>query len=486
MGDQMKKNQNQNENENENEKKPNSQGPITAIVLAAGKGTRMKSALPKVLHPVAGVPMLSRVIGALKGASIPDIRVVVGFGEKLVRGVVEPLGVHCFLQKQQLGTADAVKSALVDELSGLVFIMNGDHPLVNSMDIKSLVEEFKNSGLDIAVISCILEKPGEFGRVIRHHGELHSIVEAKDASRETLKIKEVNTGVYLMKAELMTELLPKIKNQNSKGEYYLTDIILLAQEESYRVGVIKGHKRLAFGVNSQRELARASRYFFKKKCRQLLDDGVVIIDPENTYIEDSVEVGPASVLYPGVYLRGKTKLGSFCVVEPQVYMVDVKAADGCIIKAGSYLEQAILHARVQVGPYARLRPDTEIFEEAQIGNFVELKKVKFGKKSKAGHLTYLGDAEIGEDVNIGCGTITCNYAVDKKKYKTRIGDGVFVGSDTQFVAPVEIGSQAVIASGSTITKDVPAGHLGVARGRQTNIEGYRQKLDEKLKVSEDE
>ncbi len=450
---------------------------ITAIILAGGQGTRMKSPLPKVLHPVAGVPMITKIISNCKKAEFDEIRLVVGHGQNLVKNVVDPMGVQTFVQIEQLGTGDAVKSAQVDSIEGCVVILNGDHPLITVEDLKHFISDFREQKLDLAVVSVELDNPNEFGRIIRQNNVLKAIVEAKDAGPDALKIKEVNTGIYIVKADLLKKYLPQIKNNNSKKEFYLTDLISLAIENKKNVQALcSKNKNVAHGVNNQIELAAATRIVFQMKNAQLLHSGVIIIDPTSTYIEDTVIVGAGTVIYPGVFIRGKTAVGPFCVIEPNAFISDSVIDEAVQIKAGSYLEQAIVHSNAKIGPYARLRPDTEIGSEAQIGNFVELKKVKFGKKSKAGHLTYLGDAEIGDDVNIGCGTITCNYAADKKKYKTIIGDRVFVGSDSQFIAPVTVGSDSIIASGSTITKDVPAEALAIARGRQENKLGLAAKF----------
>jgi bifunctional UDP-N-acetylglucosamine pyrophosphorylase / glucosamine-1-phosphate N-acetyltransferase len=451
---------------------------ITAIILAAGKGTRMASPLPKVLHPVAGKPMVLNIIEACKQANVKDLRIVLGHGLNLVKAVVEPLGVNTFIQAQQLGTADAVRSAQPETIEGEVLILNGDHPLIEADDIKQFLKEFRDRQLDLAVITVKLKNPKDFGRIVRSQGRLAAIVEAKDASSDTLKLNEVNTGIYLVKADILAEFLPQIGNNNAKKEFYLTDLISIGLENSFKMDTILGHKKVSFGVNTQEELSLASKLVFKRKNKALMESGVLMIDSTTTYIEQNVEVGAGAVIYPNVYLRGRTKIGSFTSVEPNCYIVDSIVGESCQIKASTYLEKCEIHTRASVGPFARLRPETVIGEEAHVGNFVEMKKTKFGKKSKAGHLTYLGDAEVGEEVNVGCGTITCNYAVDKKKYKTVIGDRVFVGSDSQFVAPVKIGADAIIGSGSTITKDVPANALAVARGRQVIKENYKKKPEE--------
>lgn len=449
---------------------------LSVIVLAAGKGTRMKSPLPKVLHPVAGRPMLESVVKAAKGAGAEEIRVVVGHGSQLVKTVVENWGVVCCEQKEQLGTADAVKAARLADLEGDVVIMNGDHPLIEAEDIQAFLKEFRASKADLAVVTSDLKDPGSFGRIIRHQGEMVAIVEAKDASADTLKIREVNTGIYVVKASVLKNDIERIQNRNSKGEYYLTDLIAISLAARREVEAIKASPKVAVGVNTQGELARATRKIYARTVRRLMDEGVMVIDPKTTYVEESVAVGAGSVLYPGCFLRGTTRIGSFSVVEPHAFISDSEIGDSVQIRAGSYLEKAVVKSKCSVGPYARLRPETVLHEEAQVGNFVEMKKVQFGKKSKAGHLTYLGDAEIGENVNIGCGTITCNYAADRKKYKTKIGNDVFVGSDSQFVAPVSVGDGAIIGSGSTITKDVPAKALAVARAKQFVKENYSPKV----------
>jgi bifunctional UDP-N-acetylglucosamine pyrophosphorylase/glucosamine-1-phosphate N-acetyltransferase len=375
------------------------------------------------------------------------------------------LNVQAYVQEKQLGTADAVKSADLDSLNSDVIIMNGDHPLITDSDLKNFISDFKEQRLDLAVVTVKLENPGEFGRIVRNHNQLVSIVEAKDASMDTLNIKEVNTGIFVARAEVLQKYIPRIQNNNSKKEFYLTDLIDLALKDSLKVqALLSNNTDVAHGVNNQIELSEATKKVYQIKNRKLMESGVIFIDSQTAYIEESVFIGAGSVIYPNTFVRGKTAVGAFCVIEPNCFISDSIIGESVHLKAGS------------VGPYARLRPETTIGEEAHVGNFVEMKKVKFGNKSKAGHLTYLGDAEIGEDVNIGCGTITCNYAADKKKYKTIIGDRVFVGSDSQLVAPVKVGNDALIASGTTVTKDVPEGALALGRSPQVNKEGYAKKF----------
>lgn len=451
-------------------------GPFSTIVLAAGRGTRMKTTLPKVVHPVAGRPMIERGLRAVKALKPEEIRVVVGYGEPLVRSLVEPLGAICFKQNQARGTADAVRSADVDSLEGKVLILNGDHPLLTTKDLKQILKEAFEIKSQLAVVTCELENPGSFGRIIRRHGSLQAIVEAKDASHETLKVKEINTGIYVCEARVLQKYLPRIESRNAQGEFYLTDIVLLAVQDGLRVDGIKANERIAFGVNSQQELAMATKKVFLQKAQELMEQGVIIMDPDSTYVEDSVKVGAGTTLFPNVFLRGNTEIGEMCVIEPNAWITDSKISSHVHIKAGSYLQECEVANHCEIGPYAHLRPKAELAENVKIGNFVELKKVKMGKGAQAKHLSYLGDAEIGEGTNIGCGTITCNYAADKKKYVTKIGKNAFIGSDTQLVAPVTVGDGAIVGSGSTITKDVPADALAVTRAKQIIKEDYAKKF----------
>lgn len=445
---------------------------FSAIILAAGKGTRMNTPLPKVVHPVAGRPMIERVVRAVKATGPKEIRVVVGFGEDLVRQIVEPMGGLCFKQERQLGTGDAVRSAQPESLQGDVLILNGDHPLLESADIENFKRQFRESKAALAVVTCLLDDPARFGRIVRHNGKVRAIVEFKDAGPEALKIREINTGIYLVKAKLLSQLLPRIKAQNAQGEFYLTDMVSLAIEDGVPVEALQAEPRVALGVNNQVELAAATKSAFMRKANKLMESGVMMLDPTTAYIEDTVTIEPAALIYPNVFLRGETKLGAYTVIESGCVITDAKIAANVHVKAGCYIDKSSVGANTELGPYAHLRPSTEVGEECKVGNFVELKKVKFGNGAKASHLTYLGDAEIGENTNIGCGVITCNYAADRKKYVTKIGKDVFVGSDSQFVAPISIGDGAYIGSGSTITKDVPAGALAVSRAKQIVRENY--------------
>lgn len=454
----------------------NQKDGLNVIILAAGQGTRMKSPLPKVLHPVAGTPMIARVINTVKTFDPSEIRVVVGHGKALVEQVIIPMGVTTHEQKERKGTAHAVMAADIESLSGTVLIINGDHPLITKEDITKAIAEFNDVKADLAVLTCVLKKPAEFGRIVRQGGDVRAIVEAKDASSETLKINEVNTGAYIVRSEILKEFLPQIKPNNAQSELYLTDLVSLCVENRKKVLGVKVSKRFAFGVNDQIQLARATRVVNADKIKQLMLNGVIFVKPETCYVEDEVRIESGAVVYPNVFLKGFTDIGAFSVIEPNCFILNSKIGSGVQIKMGSHLEKVVIHDKSEIGPYARLRPETEIGSNAKVGNFVEMKKVKFGEGSKASHLTYLGDAKIGKDVNIGCGTITCNYAADRKKYETIIEDGAFIGSDSQFIAPVKVGENAIVGSGSVITKEVPPNALAVARGKQVNVENYAQKF----------
>jgi bifunctional UDP-N-acetylglucosamine pyrophosphorylase/glucosamine-1-phosphate N-acetyltransferase len=448
----------------------------TAIVLAAGLGMRMKSNKPKVLHAAAGRPLIDHVISNLVSAGIDAVRLIVGHGAEDVRKhLAANKKVSFYVQKNQLGTADAVKSAEVDSLSGTILIGNGDHPLITAEDYKSALKAFNDARCDLMVISSVVKDPASFGRIVRDEsGNFLRIVEEKEASPSEKKIREVNSGLYVVKSDVLKKFLPKIENRNSKKEFYLTDLVALALGAKLTVIASRLKPRVCRGVNNKLELAMASRSLYLRKAKELLENGVTIIDPTHTYIEGDVKVGVDTTINPGCLIRGKTTIGENCVIESHCQITDAHIGNDVEIRWGTIIEKSEIKRGALVGPYARVRPESVVGESAHVGNFVELKKAKLAHGVKANHLTYLGDVEIGEGTNVGCGTITCNYAVDRNKYKTIIGKNVFIGSDTQLVAPITIGDDAVIGSGSTITKDVPAKALAVARGRQVIKENYKK------------
>ena len=442
---------------------------LNVIVLAAGKGRRMASGLPKVLHPVAGKPMLARILEALKDTYSKEIRVVVGEDSHLTTPIAGKFKALCFKQKKETwGTAQAVLTACPQELKGDVLILNGDHPLITGKDITNFVRLFYEQTADCAVASFKNPHPSEFGRMVLQGNELVEIVEACDLEKRKIKSDYVNAGMYLIKGELLKKYLPQIQ-KNDKGEYNLTDLISFLHKDKHKVRAIDVPWYMAFGINNQQELSIASSIVFENKCYELMSKGVIIVDFKKTYIESDVTVGNGSMIYPGVYLKGHTQIGSFCALESNAFIFDSAIGNYVNIKAGSYIESSTVQERSVIGPYAHLRPNTMIGKQCRIGNFVETKNIKMGDQSKASHLTYLGDAEIGKEVNIGCGTVTCNYGIDKKKRQTKIGDQAFIGSGSQLVAPVHIKDQAIVGAGSVITKDVPEGFLAIERSEQKNI-----------------
>ncbi|MDZ4678135.1 MAG: bifunctional UDP-N-acetylglucosamine diphosphorylase/glucosamine-1-phosphate N-acetyltransferase GlmU [Oligoflexia bacterium] len=448
----------------------------TAIVLAAGRGERMKTQKPKVLHAAAGRPLIDHVLNALSSAGVNNIRVVVGYaGDQVRQHLWGKPGIEFFAQTTQLGTADAVKSAQIETLAENVIICCGDTPLVSGEDFSAALHHFSKLNSDVLVVSARVKNPTGLGRIVRDgQGRIKKIVEEKDASAIEKKINEINTGVYVVKGEILKKYLPLITNDNAKKEFYLTDIIKLTLNDKKKVEVLTGPARIGVGVNNQEDLARATRSLYNRKARELMQLGVTIIDPNTTYIDADVTIGAETVIGQGCVISAGTTIGVGCNIEPYCHVRASQIGNRVELRWGTLVDQSEIHESAVVGPYARLRPETIVEHEAHVGNFVELKKTRLGARAKANHLTYLGDAEIGEDTNIGCGTITCNYAVDRKKYKTKIGKNVFVGSDTQFVAPVTVGDGAVIASGSTITEDVPSKALAIARSRQTTKTNYNK------------
>lgn len=447
---------------------------ISVIILAAGKGSRMKSNLPKVLHPVAGLPILYRTLTQVKSLGVRDIRVVLGHGQKLIKPLVNNFKASIYTQEEQNGTADAVMSANLNTAQNRVIILNGDHPFVRSEELDLLVNKHIQEDSEFSVITSVVKNPGDRGRMLYFEDRPKAIVEAKDASGETLKIKEVNTGMYIAKLDLLKKLLPQLTPHASTNELYFTEVLNLAVEANYRVAFLKASEDLAFGVNSQRDLAIATSMAFKNKNNILMDKGVVILNPASTFIEELVEIGAGTVVYPGVHLKGKTAIGCFCVLEPNVFINSSCIENSVQIKMGSYIESSVVKEQSVIGPYAHLRPESYIGKSVKLGNFVETKKAILGDGVKASHLSYLGDVTIGANTNIGCGVVTCNYTLKKVKEKTIIGSNVFVGSNTQLIAPVELEDGSCTAAGSVINKKVPKKALGIARVKQINKENFKK------------
>lgn len=448
-----------------------------AVILAAGKGTRMKSKLYKVLHPVCGKPMVQHVVDQVSELGLGKLVTIVGHGAEQVQ---EQLGnVSEFaVQAEQLGTAHAVMQAadvLANE-EGTTLVICGDTPLITASTMEALLKHHEAAGAKATVLTAYIEDPAGYGRIVRNeNGHVEKIVEHKDASEQERSIKEINTGTYCFDNKALFASLSKVSNENVQGEYYLPDVIEILKNEGHIVSAYQTeHFDETLGVNDRVALSQAEFIMKKRINHKHMVNGVTIIDPSNTYISADAIIGHDTVLYPGTVIEGNTIIGSDCEIGPHTVIRDSEIGDNTTIRQSTVHDSKIGH-EVAVGPFAHIRPDSVIHDEVRIGNFVEIKKTVFGKGSKASHLSYIGDAEVGEGVNLGCGSITVNYD-GKNKFKTVIGDGVFVGCNSNLVAPVTVGDGAYIAAGSTITEDVPAKALSIARARQTNKEEYVDQL----------
>lgn len=448
-----------------------------AVILAAGQGTRMKSKLYKVLHPVCGKPMVEHVVDQIGKLEINKMVTIVGHGAELVKAKLE--GKTSFaLQEQQLGTAHAVMQAdkdLADE-DGVTIVVCGDTPLIQAETMEALMEHHEQQKAKATILTAYTDQPEGYGRLIRNkEGFVERIVEHKDATEEERKVKEINTGVFCFDNKALFQALKKVSNDNVQGEYYLPDVIEILKNEGEIVSAFQtSDMEETLGVNDRIALAKAEKIMRKRINEFHMRNGVSIIDPEHTYIGLDIVIGSDTVVYPGVQLSGQTVIGEDCIIGPNSEIKDCTIGNGTVIRQSVAYNSAI-GANVQIGPFAHIRPNSNIDDEVKIGNFVEIKKANFGKGSKASHLSYIGDAEVGSNVNIGCGSITVNYD-GKNKYLTKIEDGVFVGCNSNLVAPVTIGENAYIAAGSTITDDVPGDSLSIARARQVNKENYVSKL----------
>jgi bifunctional UDP-N-acetylglucosamine pyrophosphorylase / glucosamine-1-phosphate N-acetyltransferase len=454
------------------------------VILAAGQGKRMKSSLPKVLHRVCGMPMLQSVIDAAKQLKPEWVIVVAGRHIDMFRNDISDPDVQFALQKEPKGTGDALKSALpaLRSFDGEVIVLNGDTPLIRPATIRKFLSMHKKKRSHVSVLSFTAADPSGYGRIIRDStGTFVAIIEEKDADGVQRKIQEVNSGVYALNRKALS-LLEGISMNRLKGEYYLTDIVGLAMQRGFAVSAFRiGREEEFMGVNTRAELLRASEIMRQGIMQGLMTKGVNVLDPASVYLHPHASIGKDTTIYPNVVIEGSTTIGKGVTIYPHVRISRSKVGDHAVIMDSTVIEDSRIGARASVGPFARLRPGSEIGEDARIGNFVELKKTVVGKGAKASHLSYLGDAKIGSGVNIGAGTITCNYD-GKRKHITVLEDGVFVGSDTQFVAPVKVGKGAYIGAGSTITKDVPPGALAVSRTEQRNIKDWvrkRQKAKDK-------
>ena len=457
---------------------------LHVVVLAAGKGTRMKSAQPKVLHKVAGKPMVDYVMTAAQSLAPRTITVVVGHMKELLKqGLQRYPGLSFVTQEPQLGTGHALlqTAGLLEREKGVVLLLSGDVPLLKGHTLAALVQKHAESKVAATVLTAMVDQPYGYGRVVRVKGRISRIVEERDASPAQRQIHEINSGVYIFSLGPLFDSLRGLAAGNAQGEYYLTDLVSTYRRR--RLGVetiVVGDSNEIRGINSRSELAEASRIVRQKKNEELMAAGVTIEDPETTYVDDDVVVGADTVIHPGVHLEGRTQIGQACEIHAGVRIINSVLDDRVTVQNFCVINGSRLAAGVTVGPFAHLRPESDLRDSVHIGNFVEVKKAVLGKGTKAGHHTYLGDAVIGENVNIGAGTITCNYD-GVRKHQTTIEDNVFVGSDSHLVAPVTVGKGAYIGSGTTVREDVPAGSLAVSAGKQRNIEGWAERKREESK-----
>ena len=446
----------------------------TAVILAAGQGTRMKSELPKVLHQVLGKPMIQWVIDSVKAAEADTIITVLGHkGEAVAEVVGEQTQV--VYQREQLGTGHAVMQAaehLADE-AGCVLVICGDTPLLTAETLKALLAKHQEEHNAVTVLTAKASDPHGYGRMIRKDDRIVAIVEEKDADEAQKAITEINAGTYCFDQHFLLGALQGLKTDNAQGEYYLTDVIKMAVEQGLTVGgYLLADFEESLGVNNRVQLAQAEKIMRQRKLRELMLNGVTIIDPEHTYVDMDVQVGQDTILAPGVILEGQTRVGCRCRIGANTRLTDAVVGDETTVQ-NSIIWDSTVGSRCQIGPFAYIRPGSVLADEVKVGDFVELKKAQVASGSKIPHLSYVGDATIGAHVNIGCGTITCNYD-GKNKHQTVIEDNAFIGSNTNLVAPVTIHEGATIGAGSTISKDIPANSLGLTRPELKIKENWRK------------
>lgn len=435
----------------------------------------MKSADPKVLHRAGGFRLIEHVLRAASALEATTTVVVVGhMAERVQEALAERLGLRFALQQPQLGTGHALLQAEphLAGATGTVVLLSGDVPLLRPATLRALVATHDRSGAAATVLTARVPDPDGYGRIVRKDGAIAAIVEHKDATAAERAIDEINSGIYAFAAEPLFDALRSIGSANAQGEYYLPDLVRIYRERGLKVETVRlEDSREILGVNSRRELADVAAILKTNKNEELMAAGVSIVDPASTWIGPDVSVGQDTVVHPNVHLEGRTRIGERCEINASVRIVDSTLEDGVVVNNFCVIRESHVRAGAQIGPFAHIRPQSDVGEGAHVGNFTELKKTTLGRGSKANHLSYLGDATIGEKVNIGAGTITCNYD-GTHKHPTVIEDGAFIGSDSQLVAPVRVGKGAYVAAGSSIVEDVPAGALGIARGKQVNKDGW--------------
>lgn len=449
---------------------------LVTIILAAGKGTRMKSSHPKVLHQVCGKAMVRHVLDAAEAAGSKRNIIVVGFGADEVRTELGNAA-EVVMQAEQLGTGHAVLQAepLLRDERGTVMVLCGDTPLLTGALVKRLYEEHVKAGAKATVLTAVMPDATGYGRVIRTAaGDVEKIVEHKDATEEERAVQEVNSGIYCFEKEALFSALKNVGCDNAQGEYYLPDVLSILRERGEKIWAVAADDyEETLGVNSRLHLAQAEKILRRRKNIELMESGVTLMDPDSTFVDSNVIVGRDTVIYPFTWLEGKTVVGEGCTLGPSSRFTDAKIGNS-VTAHFVYAHECEIESGATMGPYVHIRPDSHISNDVKIGNFVEVKNSKIGAGSKLPHLQYIGDCDMGAGVNMGCGTITVNYD-GKQKFRTKIGDNAFVGCNSNLVAPVAVGDGAYVAAGSTITKDVPPEELAVARARQKNIPNWLDK-----------
>ena len=451
---------------------------VGVIILAAGKGKRMNSDIPKVLHQVLGRPMISYVLDAVRELKFYRIAVVTGYKSKLIRDYLSGENIYFAYQGEQLGTGNAALCAkyLFDEYDGDVLILNGDLPMLRPETLTGLVSCHKESGAAVTLLTTVIDDPKGYGRVTRNaKGAVTGIVEHRDATAKQRKIREINAGAYCVKTEFLWNALEALNPSNTQHEYYLPDIVHLAIEGGGGANAVPAEDGMeVLGVNDRRELAAVEGALRRRTLGELMDSGVTIVDPHTTYISPQASIGIDSVIYPNTYILGRTAIGWGSRIGPTVWIEDSTIGHDVVVNFCSHIRASTVNNGATIGPFANLRPNSAINSGARIGNFVEIKNSRIGHGTKVPHLSYVGDAVVGDNVNIGAGTITCNYD-GFSKHTTVIEDNAFIGSDTMLVAPVKVGKRATTGAGSTITEDVPPDSLALGRAKQTVIRDWERK-----------
>lgn len=448
-----------------------------AVILAAGQGSRMKSKKYKVLHEILGKSMVEHVLTHVEKLNPEVIVTVVGCGAEQVKEKLGSRTVYA-LQEEQLGTGHAVLTAepFLGDKEGTTLVICGDTPLITGETIDALFKEHETSGAKATILTAHADNPYAYGRIIRNEtGHVAKIVEERDATESERLVQEINTGTFCFDNQALFKALNQVGNDNDQGEYYLPDVIGILKEageiiSAYQMADIQE----SIGVNDRVALAKATQTMVQRVNEKHMRQGVTLIDPSHTYIDSEVVIGPDTIIEPGVFIKGKTVIGRDCLIGSNSVIVDSELSDSVQVTS-STIESSLIHSGADVGPYAHLRPQTELMEDVHIGNFVEIKKSKIGKGTKVGHLTYVGDATLGEEINVGCGTIFVNYD-GKNKFHSTVGDHVFIGCNANIISPVHIGKNAFVAAGSTVTKDVPENAMAIARNRQENKLDYAKKL----------